>query len=125
MRSHTVPVAKVSSGPQGKGKAMNLTTRELEVLRCIVDGRSNKQIAALLGIAVNTVAVHRANIMNAVGVHKVVDLVVYAIRSSLVPIPRGPQEALGCPTIELLAGPNRQTILQKTPIPCTGRLSTA
>ena len=125
MCPHTVPVAMVSTGPQGKGKAMNLTKRELEVLRCIVDGRSNKQIATLLGIAVNTVAVHRANIMKAVGVHKAVDLVVYAIRNSLVPIPRGPQEALDCQTIEVLVGSNRQTILQKTPIPCTGRLSTA
>ena len=64
-----------------------LTTRELEILQLIVDGKSNKEIADQLGLSVNTVAVHRANIMDALGIHKAAELVVYAIRNGLVNIP--------------------------------------
>lgn len=64
-----------------------LTTRELEILQLIVDGKSNKEIADHLSLSVNTVAVHRANIMDALGIHKTAELVVYAIRNGLVNIP--------------------------------------
>jgi len=64
-----------------------LTMRELEILQLIVDGRSNKEIAAHLDLSVNTVAVHRANIMDALGIHKTAELVTYAIRNGLVTIP--------------------------------------
>jgi len=61
-----------------------LTARELEVLRHIVAGKSNKEIAAELGLSANTVGVHRANIMDSLGIHKTAELVVYAIRNGLV-----------------------------------------
>jgi len=64
-----------------------LTQRELEVLQMIVDGKSNKEIAAVLELSANTVAVHRANIMNTLGIHKTAELVVYAIRAGLVNVP--------------------------------------
>ena len=64
-----------------------LTVRELEVLQLIVAGLSNKEIAAQLNLSANTVAVHRANIMDALGIHKTAELVVYAIRNGLVNIP--------------------------------------
>jgi DNA-binding NarL/FixJ family response regulator len=64
-----------------------LTTRELEILQHIVAGESNKEIAADLGLSANTVAVHRANIMDALGIHKTAELVVYAIRNGLVTLP--------------------------------------
>lgn len=64
-----------------------LTPRELEILQMIVDGKSNKEIAAVLNLSANTVAVHRANIMNALGIHKTAELVVYAIRNGLVNLP--------------------------------------
>jgi len=64
-----------------------LTQRELEILQMIVDGKSNKEIAAALNLSVNTVAVHRANIMEALGIHKTAELVVYAIRNGLVNLP--------------------------------------
>jgi DNA-binding NarL/FixJ family response regulator len=63
-----------------------LTVRELEVLKLIVAGKSNKEIASDLDLSANTVAVHRANIMDALGIHKTAELVVYAIRSGLVNI---------------------------------------
>jgi DNA-binding NarL/FixJ family response regulator len=64
-----------------------LTQRELEVLQMIVDGKSNKEIATVLDLSANTVAVHRANIMNTLGIHKTAELVVYAIRAGLVNVP--------------------------------------
>jgi DNA-binding NarL/FixJ family response regulator len=64
-----------------------LTTRELEILQLIVDGKSNKEIADVLKLSVNTIAVHRANIMDALGIHKTAELVVYAIRNGLVNLP--------------------------------------
>jgi DNA-binding NarL/FixJ family response regulator len=64
-----------------------LTARELEVLQMIVNGKSNKEIASDLDLSANTVAVHRANIMNALGIHKTAELVVYAIRAGLVNVP--------------------------------------
>jgi DNA-binding NarL/FixJ family response regulator len=72
------------------GERTRLSPRELEVLQLICDGHSNREIAARLGLSVNTVAVHRANIMNTLGVHKTAELVVYAIKNGLV-TPLGPQ----------------------------------
>jgi DNA-binding NarL/FixJ family response regulator len=64
-----------------------LTAREVEILQLICDGKSNREIAAQLELSVNTVAVHRANIMDALGIHKTAELVVYAIRNGLVNVP--------------------------------------
>jgi len=74
------------SGLKGERES-GLTARELEVLQLIVDGKSNKEIAAQLDLSVKTVAVHRANIMDALGIHKTAELVVYAIRNGLVNLP--------------------------------------
>lgn len=60
-----------------------LRPRELEVLQLICQGLSNRDIAQRLGLSVNTVSVHRANIMSRLGVHKTADLVVYALRNGL------------------------------------------
>ncbi len=60
---------------------------DLELGTAIVDGKSNKEIAAQLKLSANTVAVHRANMMDALGIHKTAELVVYAIRNGLVNLP--------------------------------------
>jgi DNA-binding NarL/FixJ family response regulator len=78
---------QVEHGPTLKGERAALTPRELEVLQMIVDGKSNKEIATALDLSANTVAVHRANIMNTLGIHKTAELVVYAIRAGLVNVP--------------------------------------
>ena len=64
-----------------------LSPRELEVLRLICEGLSNRTIATKLGLSVNTIAVHRANIMKTLGVHKTAELVMYAIQNGLVNVP--------------------------------------
>ena len=63
-----------------------LTTRELEILQLIVHGKSNKEIAVVLNLSANTVAVHRANIMHSLGIHNTAELVTYAIRHGLASI---------------------------------------
>jgi DNA-binding NarL/FixJ family response regulator len=63
-----------------------LTPRELEVLRLIVNGKSNREIAMILKVSANTVAVHRANLMQTLDIHNTADLVVYAIRNGLASI---------------------------------------
>jgi DNA-binding NarL/FixJ family response regulator len=73
-------------GEVAEGPATKLTTRELEVLQLIVHGKSNKEIATVLGLSANTVSVHRANIMQTMGIHNTADLVVQAIRQGLVSI---------------------------------------
>ena len=81
----TVLDAKVTRPAAAKGERHHaLTARELEVLQLICDGLTNRAIAAKLDVSVNTVAVHRANIMSALGVHKTAELVAYAIRHGLV-----------------------------------------
>ena len=64
-----------------------LTQREKQVLQLIAQGHSNKEIAALLQLSVNTVSVHRANLMDALNIHRTAELVVYAIRKGLVTLP--------------------------------------
>jgi two-component system, NarL family, response regulator NreC len=61
-----------------------LTLREKEVLLLIAQGNSNKEIAALLNISVNTVAVHRAHVMDTLGLHKTAELVLYAVKKGLI-----------------------------------------
>jgi DNA-binding NarL/FixJ family response regulator len=61
-----------------------LTDREKQVLQYIAHGKSNKEIASILGLSVNTIAVHRANLMSTLGVHKAAELVLYAVRKGLV-----------------------------------------
>jgi DNA-binding NarL/FixJ family response regulator len=80
------PQVEQRSALKGERSAA-LTPRELEVLQMIVDGKSNKEIAVVLELSANTVAVHRANIMNSLGIHKTAELVVYAIRAGLVNVP--------------------------------------
>jgi DNA-binding NarL/FixJ family response regulator len=84
----TVVDPSVSPAAALKGERNRaLSERELDVLRLICEGLSNREIATTLSLSVNTVAVHRANIMNALGVHKTAELVVYAIQHGLVNLP--------------------------------------
>lgn len=76
--------ALVKPQPLPGERHRRLTKRELEVLQLVCDGLNNREIAAKLELSINTVAVHRANIMSALGVHKTAELVVYALQNGLV-----------------------------------------
>jgi DNA-binding NarL/FixJ family response regulator len=79
------PRLALKPGPDSQPEA-SLSARELEVLQLIVNGKSNRDIALILEISANTVAVHRANIMQALDIHNTAELVVCAIRKGLVTI---------------------------------------
>src|SRR5262249_47941371 len=66
--------------------APKLTPRELEVLQLIVLGRSNRDIATVLGVSANPFNAHGANLMQTLNLHNRAELVVYAIRNGLVSI---------------------------------------
>jgi DNA-binding NarL/FixJ family response regulator len=70
--------------PTARRYAVELTAREREVLKLIAEGNTNQDIADLLCLSRKTVETHRSNIMDKLGLHKVTDLVKYAIREGLV-----------------------------------------
>ncbi len=61
----------------------NLSTREIEILRLLTAGKSNKIIADRLCISIKTVEKHRNNIMQKLDIHNIVDLVKYALKNGL------------------------------------------
>jgi len=85
MAGETVLDSQLSRPATLKGdRDQHLTPREMEILQMIVEGKSNKEIATVLELSANTVAVHRANLMKTLAVRKTAALVLYAVRHGLV-----------------------------------------
>lgn len=88
--SHIVTDYIVSEQNKNKGDKETvfrvLTSREREVVKLIAEGKNNTEIAAILRISSKTVKVHRANIMKKLGIHKLAELVKYAIKTGIVEI---------------------------------------
>jgi two-component system response regulator NreC len=61
-----------------------LTSRERQVLQLVGEGKSSKEIAALLGISIKTTESHRTRLMRKLDIHELASLVRYAIRRGLV-----------------------------------------
>jgi DNA-binding NarL/FixJ family response regulator len=61
-----------------------LSPRERDVVRLLAEGKSNKEVANLLGLSVRTAETHRANVMHKLGVSSLAELVRYAVRNKLV-----------------------------------------
>jgi len=61
-----------------------LTERELQVLRLIADGKTNKDIARLLTVSVNTIETHRKHIMDKLDLHNTAEMVRFAVRKHVV-----------------------------------------
>ena len=70
--------------PQTAPELDALTKREVEVLKYVAQGKSTKELAAMLGITCKTAACHRYRAMDKLGIHDVVSLTRYAIRSGLI-----------------------------------------
>jgi DNA-binding NarL/FixJ family response regulator len=62
-----------------------LSSREIEVLQAISEGRSNKEIAVLLGVATKTVDNHRSRLMQKLGVHNAASLTLLAVQMGICP----------------------------------------
>ncbi len=61
-----------------------LTDREREVLQLLAEGRSNKEVAALLDVGLSTVETHRANLMQKLSLHNTAEIVLYAVRKGII-----------------------------------------
>lgn len=61
-----------------------LTDREKEVLQLLAEGRSNKEVAALLDLSLSTVETHRGNLMQKLNLHSTAEIVLYAVRKGLI-----------------------------------------
>lgn len=72
---------------QNQVKNRGLTEREQEVLRCLVDGLSNKEIAEHLFISDKTVKIHVSKIFRKLNVKSRSQAVIHAVRNNLVPMP--------------------------------------
>jgi DNA-binding NarL/FixJ family response regulator len=84
--STRVSEAAVTSDPADNARSSRsrLTPREREILQLLAEGKSNKEVASLLNISVNTAEAHRANIMLKLDVHSLAELVMYAIRNNII-----------------------------------------
>jgi DNA-binding NarL/FixJ family response regulator len=75
------------SGPAGGGASdpyESLTDREKQVLKLVAEGRSNKEVAELLGISVKTAMSHREHIMEKLGLHSRTELIRFAIKEGVI-----------------------------------------
>ena len=64
-----------------------LTKREKQVIELLAEGKSTKEVASLLNLSVKTAETHRSIIMSKLGLHSVSELVLYAVRNSIVIVP--------------------------------------
>jgi DNA-binding NarL/FixJ family response regulator len=79
------PRAKPSNGGGPHKKNMvKLTSREMEVLQLIAEGKANKQTASELGISIKTVEKHRQNLMSKLNIHEISGLTRYAIGAGII-----------------------------------------
>lgn len=62
----------------------HLTRREREILRMVIEGKQNKQIAESLGKSVRTIETHRFNIMKKLGVNNAIDMVNKSVKENLL-----------------------------------------
>lgn len=63
-----------------------LTSRQREILQLIAEGFSSKEIAQKLGLSINTIEVHRANLMDRLNIHDIAGLVRYAIQTGIIEV---------------------------------------
>jgi len=67
------------------GSAQALSAREIEVMQSIAEGKSNKEIGKLLGLATKTVDNHRSRLMQKLGVHNAASVTLVAVQMGIVP----------------------------------------
>jgi DNA-binding NarL/FixJ family response regulator len=65
-------------------ESLRLTSRQREIVQLLAEGKSSKEVAAVLGLSVKTAETHRDNIMRKLDCHSVTELVRYAIRNHII-----------------------------------------
>ncbi|HTS16185.1 MAG TPA: response regulator transcription factor [Verrucomicrobiae bacterium] len=83
-RLHNQTQKPLNGSGQLKKKIARLSSREIEVLQLIAEGKANKQTAAELGISIKTVEKHRQNLMAKLNIHEISGLTRYAIAAGII-----------------------------------------
>ena len=77
-------VEGIPMAPNAGDRESALTPRERQTVQLAAEGKTNKEIASMLGISLKTAESHRANLMAKLDLHSVSDLVRYAIRNQII-----------------------------------------
>jgi len=83
-RANSIALGGELRGERRSHEPSALTRRERQVVQLLAEGRSSKEVAALLNLSVKTAETHRSNIMSKLGLHSVSELVLYAVRNHIV-----------------------------------------
>jgi len=94
-------------GPAG-GQAARLSPREREIVQLVAEGKTSKEVAVILDVAVKTADTHRSNILRKLNLHSIAELVLYAVRNEIVHVQlpavvRSPNPKLEAQTMPLSA----------------------
>ncbi|HWY59213.1 MAG TPA: response regulator transcription factor [Terriglobales bacterium] len=94
-------------GPAG-GQAARLSPREREIVQLVAEGKTSKEVAVILDVAVKTADTHRSNILRKLNLHSIAELVLYAVRNEIVHVQlpavvRSPNPKLEAHTMPLSA----------------------
>ena len=82
--SQTVVEGMLHDGPAASDPLEGLTERQREILQLIAEGKSTKEIAAVLDVSVKTVETHRARLMERLNIRDVPGLVRFALKAGLI-----------------------------------------
>ena len=86
-----------------------LTRREKQVVQLLAEGKNTKEVASLLNVSVKTAETHRSNIMSKLGLHSITELVLYAVKNSMVPEFHSPPSSTEIAPEETPNGPSDPT----------------
>lgn len=70
--------------PEGVDRYETLSDREREIFQLVAEAKTNKEIAALLGISPSTVETHRARIIHKLDLHSATEIALYAVRRGVI-----------------------------------------
>lgn len=82
----TTVVRKILQSPGAEKEDEPLTERQRQILQLIAQGKTTKEIAAMLNVKIKTVEAHRLQIMDRLGIHHLSGLILYAIRTGLISV---------------------------------------
>jgi DNA-binding CsgD family transcriptional regulator len=77
-------IVDVAERDENSQPGHSLSAREREIVQLLAEGKSNKDVAAALGISVRTAEAHRASILRKLGVDSIAELVRYAVRNGII-----------------------------------------
>ncbi len=99
---------KRQGGGRTAAQAPRLSPREREVVQLVAEGKTSKEVAVILNVAVKTVDTHRSNLLVKLRLHSIAELVLYAVRNEIVHVQlpasvTSPTSRLAAQTIPLSA----------------------